>query len=217
MVAKKNDVIELSSIKLQTIQVPILGKNLLMHAWSRKAIQEMLDKQMGKKPKVREKKDPHADYMASRYVAAHDDSILGVPCGAFRGAIVRASSMHNFKMTEMRQSFFIEEDLRIVDGRGGMPGVRLYGDDEMHETMVRLSGKTADIRYRALLPKWGAILTITYLSNLSSEELVTLVDFAGFSVGICDWRPEKDGEFGRWNVVNMDELVKEFPEVANAG
>ena len=48
---------------------------------------------------------------------------------------------------------------------------------------------------------WGAIFKISVdISKLSIQDVITLTDNAGFSVGIGDWRPERGGEFGRFTV-----------------
>ena len=49
MTFRTADVIELPRLNLQTINITLLGDSpLIVHAWSRKAKQEMLDKQMKK-------------------------------------------------------------------------------------------------------------------------------------------------------------------------
>jgi hypothetical protein len=35
---------------------------------------------------------------------------------------------------------------------------------------------------------------------LQRDDVLALVDRAGFGVGICEWRPEKGGEFGRFEI-----------------
>jgi hypothetical protein len=71
----------------------------------------------------------------------------------------------------------------------------------MVEDNVRLGGKTADLRYRPYFSGWSILLKITHNANvITQEQVVNLLNLAGFSVGIGDWRPEKDGNAGRFHV-----------------
>lgn len=46
---RKVEQVEIKKLKLQTLEIALWGISpLIMHAWSKKAIQEMLDKQMKK-------------------------------------------------------------------------------------------------------------------------------------------------------------------------
>ena len=67
--------------------------------------------------------------------------------------------------------------------------------------MVRVGMGSADIRYRPEFPVWETALTVTYIKSvISVEQLVSLIDYAGFSVGIGDWRPERNGDKGRFHL-----------------
>ena len=79
--------------------------------------------------------------------------------------------------------------------------LRINGDPQPREDMVRLQGNTADIRYRGEFPKWSIDLPITYNARIvSAEQLVAMLDAGGFGTGIGEWRTEKDGQFGRFHV-----------------
>jgi hypothetical protein len=67
--------------------------------------------------------------------------------------------------------------------------------------MVRVGMGTADIRYRAEFVAWSIDLPITYNARtVSVEQIVAMLDAGGFGTGIGEWRPEKDGQFGRFHV-----------------
>jgi hypothetical protein len=98
----------------------------------------------------------------------------------------------------------------FVVGQGvtkeGQELVRIYGDHEMHEAMVRIdNGGTADIRFRAIYRKWSAKIQIQYLSSvISAEQVCNLVELAGFVEGWCEHRPgspkSNTGSNGRFQV-----------------
>jgi hypothetical protein len=79
--------------------------------------------------------------------------------------------------------------------------VEINGEPTMREDMVRVGMGTADIRYRGEFKQWSAILPITYNSRaISPEQILNLIMIAGFAIGIGEWRPERDGNYGRFEI-----------------
>lgn len=190
MVAKATQEVTLPKPDIRVIQVPIQGlSSLIMHKWSDKAKKMMLDKQTQAAKTGRKAKDPEEDYRESMY--EHPDGGYGFPGSAFKNAMVRAGTYTDDKMTYLRGAFYVRGDMVKIDGK-----------PEPREDMVRVGQGTADIRYRGEFQEWSAVLDIQYNATaISAEQVVNLVAVAGFSVGIGDWRPEKDGEHGRFEVV----------------
>jgi hypothetical protein len=144
--------IEIKRPDLRLIQVTIYGKTpLICNKWSEKAKREMLDKQMGK-PKVKAFKNPEEDYKNSLYELPSGG--YGFPAVAFKNAAVRAASNLDLTMVQARQMFFVRADEDDC--------VKIEGEPNMREDMVRLQGKTADIRYRGEFRDWKTTLTIEY-------------------------------------------------------
>ena len=106
-------------------------------------------------------------------------------------------------MTELRQTFTF-----LPDGVGtdGMQLARLIipGPPVMREDMVRVGMGTADIRYRAEYREWSALLRIEFIpSVINLGSVAALVD-AGGTNGVGEWRPEKNGSFGTYEVIGED-------------
>lgn len=193
MAIKKNEeVVELKSIRIERINLEIEGDSaLIVHAWSAKAKKEMLDKQMKKAKTAKDAKDPQRDYEEAFYRLP--DGKPGFPTIAFKQAAVSAGGRFSdgLKMTELRGAFFIDGELAEIKGN---PNVR--------EDMVRVGMGTADIRYRPEFKTWRVTLPIKYNADkISLEQLVNLFNLAGFGVGVGEWRPEKDGQYGMFHVV----------------
>ncbi len=194
--------ISLQRIKRETAVVEVKGTApLLVHAWSEKARRMMLDAQMGKK-NAKQPKNPEQDFEDSRYRFT-DGSGDGFPVGGFKAATVKGGGRifgKAVKMTELRQNFYFLTDGIAADG---MQLVRINGGEPiMREDMVRVGMGTADIRYRAEYRDWSAILRIQFVPNLIDlDSVVALVD-AGGTNGIGEWRPEKNGSFGTYEVVS---------------
>jgi hypothetical protein len=73
----------------------------------------------------------------------------------------------------------------------------------MREDMVRLSGigNPADLRYRGEFVDWSCAISIKYNTNaVTAEQIVNLFNLGGFSVGVGEWRPEKDGRNGMFSI-----------------
>ena len=183
------EVIAPEGIDVRRVRVTIKGDSpLIVHAWSHKAKQQMLDKQTGRGKQAKEFKDPEADYEASRYRLP--DGGDGFPAVGVKACAVRGAKALGMVMADTRAAFHIEGDL-----------VRIEGEPRMREDMVRVGMGTADIRYRAEFPDWSIELPVTFNARtVSIEQIVAMLDAGGFGTGIGEWRPEKDGQFGRFRV-----------------
>ncbi len=187
--------IQLPKLNLQTMQVTLIGDSpLICHAWSKKAKQEMLDKQMKKAKQQRAAKDPEQDYKDSLYV--HPEGGYGFPAVAFKAAAVDACShVANFTKVEARGSFHINTDL-----------VKIEGKPTPREDMVKIAMGTADIRYRGEFKTWKCNFQLRYNANvITPEQILNLFNTAGFAIGVGEWRPQRDGSFGMFHVASSKE------------
>jgi hypothetical protein len=176
-------------IDIRRISLRIVGDSpLITHAWSAKAKQMMLDKQMKRGKQAKEAKDPERDYEEAIYRLP--DGSCGFPAVGIKAAAIRGAKALDMVMTDMRAAFHIEGELLSIDG-----------EPRMREDMVRVGMGTADIRYRPEFSPWAITLPITYNGRLvSAEQIVAMIDAGGFGTGIGEWRPEKGGQFGRFHV-----------------
>ncbi len=192
----KEETIEIPRIEIGYLEIQLIGDSpLIMHKWSEKAKKEMLDKQMKVAKKGREAKDPEQDFRDCIY--HHPDGGYGFPSVAFKNAAVSACRFTDgTKMTVARGAFHVENEFVKIEGAEPIP----------REDMVRVGMGTADIRYRAEFQGWRATVRLAYNKHaLSREQIVNLFNLAGFGVGIGEWRPEKDGQFGRFHVASEGE------------
>ena len=186
----------LPKLNLQYMEITLVGDSaLICHNWSKKAKQQMRDKQMKRAKQAKEAKDPQQDYLESLY--PDSDGGYGFPSVAFKNAAVDACShVDGVTKVQARGAFHVMNEL-----------VKLTGAPSMREDMVRIAMQNADIRYRGQFKKWSATLRIRFNANvLSAEQIVNLFDTAGFSIGVGDWRPQKNGSFGMFHVARDGEL-----------
>lgn len=193
MAAKKKSApeqITIPEIRIDTLRLKIIGDSpLICHRWAEKAKKAMRDKQMKVAKGAREAKDPKSDFEESLY--PHPSGGYGFPAVAFKSAAVSATRfVEDMKMTELRGALHIVGDL-----------VKIEGKPTPREDMVRVGMGSADIRYRGEFLKWSAELIVQFNSRfISAAQIVNIFNNAGFGVGVGEWRPEKNGSFGRFHV-----------------
>lgn len=186
--------IELPALQIEQITLMLIGDSpLIVHAWSEKAKRQMLEKQMMKATKGKEPKDPEADYEACFYRTP--TGAYGFPAIGVKSALVSACRFLDMKMTEARGAFHIDLEMLTV-----------IGEPRPREDMVRVGVGTADIRYRPEFPQWQIPVPIKFNANaISAEQVANLVNTAGFAIGIGEWRPERNGSYGRFHVGSADQ------------
>lgn len=203
--AKTTSSIIIPQIEVATLEVTITGtRPLIMHKWSTKAKRMMLQSTQGKKT-PREAKNPEAEYEATIHRLPGDR--YGFPILGFKAATVRAGKLTGAVMTELRQTMFFRGEMS-EDGQDELAPVT--GTPRMREDPVRVGRGGAELRYRAQFDDWTAQLVIDYFpSMLATESLISLINFGGQSVGVGDWRPEKSGSFGTYQVDDQSIQVTE--------
>lgn len=182
--------IVIPTIKVEQFTIKIIGDtSLISHRFSDQEKQQILDKQMRKPAKQREPKNPEEQFENSIYYT--NDGLYGFPAIAIKNAAVSACRfLPDMKMTEARGAFFVMGEI-----------IPINGEPTIREDIVRLNGRTADIRYRAEYIDWIIPVTVRFNPNIISiDGVVSLINLAGFHIGIGDWRPEKNGTHGMFHV-----------------
>lgn len=190
------------TLKVKTISIPIRGiAPLIVSKFDEKSKQQILEGAPGKAKQAKRVVDtPKEQYEKSLYYLA-DGKTYGMPAVAFKAAMVRAAqSAYDMQMVRTRTLFHV-----LADDESGC--IKINGTPYMREDMVRIGtlNKVASPRYRACFNDWSALLRITYLDGaISEEQIVALVNAAGFCCGVGEWRPEKcnSGSYGLFQVVN---------------
>ena len=200
--------VSIPEIHVETFQIKLIGDSpLIMHAWSEKAKRMMLEKQMMKASSGKAAKDPFQDFCDSMYWLTPKpekptmEDVLkakyGFPVTAFKAAAVDAGFQQGIlaKKTTARGAFHILGEFAEINGT-----------PEMREDMVKIAMGTADIRYRGEFKNWSTVLTIRYNPRaMSVEQIINLFNIGGFSNGVGEWRPSRDGSFGTFHVATQGE------------
>lgn len=221
MATKKNEIVEIRPLEIKQTKIRIVGDTpLIVHAWSEKAKRMMLEAQQGKKQgKQKPVRSPLDDFIQAAYWltpkpdypdGADDDTITaafdkavedgarwGFPVTAIKQATAAAAYRLNWVKNQMgiRGALFFESDENgLVEIKGSVPVIR--------EDMVKVGMGTADLRYRPQFNNWYIDLDVKYNEclGISWENMLNAINAAGFVCGLGEWRPERDGDFGRFHV-----------------
>lgn len=187
--------IELKPINRRRMRFSVVGTSpLIMHKWSEKALVQMREKGAGRKTKARDNRDPEGEARAATYTT--DDGQVGINGMAFKNALITAAHKDiGIEKTLVRKALFlvVNDSNRVIPIEASDPVIR--------EDCVRVGAGSADLRYRPEFAKWSFNVELEVDGDLlTAEDILTLVDRAGFGVGIGEWRPEKNGEYGRFEV-----------------
>lgn len=188
--------IDVPELVPQLIKVKLKGTApLIMHKFSQKAKMQMLAKQQ-KKVTEREIRDPEKEYEESKYLTA--DGKLAIPALWVKLSIVDAvRNVDGLTMTLVRGAVFIRGD------KDGLVPVK-YSEVRNREDIVRIGKGSTDLRYRAELLDWECDIEMTFNPHvLSAEQVLNLLKIGGYSVGLGEWRPQRNGDFGTFEVASL--------------
>lgn len=208
--------IRIPDISMGVMEIEIEGlSDLIVNAWSAKSIEQIKNKEEGKNVGTNGKRInlprphrlPEEEFQAARYTVDGKDY--------FPAVNLKKSMIHVLPMLKHISVFGTMTIKKIQSGvyfKGidGDPNfVRIdHSRDEpiMRQDIVRVGkfpNKQPTLRYRPGYQKWRAIFLIEYMQHLvSAEQVVNLLDQGGSSGGLCEWRPEKNGSFGRFRIIH---------------
>ena len=180
------------------------GSPLVIHAFAEKAKQEIRDKQQKKAKKVKEERNPREEFLAARYV--DDTGRECAPITALKKSIITAATaFDSLTKVALRQAIFV--DSLASPGSLLVPIENLDGSKAvgvMREDAVTIGINTRGLTYRPEYKTWQLRVRIEYNPRLVSlEQLTALIEQAGWGVGICEGRPERQSAlgWGRFEIV----------------
>ena len=207
MAAKATTTVKIQDIQRAVMMLDIEGiSSYIPHQWDEKNRKMMRDKKMGKKTKTRAACDPSAEADAGTYRDL--DGNPGIPATAIKNACISAAHKDlGVPKTVIRQALFI-----VTDQSNVVPIT--YDKCEMREDVVRVGMSSADLRYRNEFFGWRASIKVEIDREwLQPQDVVALLNRAGFGIGVGEWRPEKgSGVHGRFKVVTDNVSVVDNPK-----
>ena len=130
--------------------------------------------------------------------ACRNGARFGFPVTAIKQATISSAYRNGITkdMASLRGAFFI-----AGEGSELLAEVKCC-TPTMREDMVRVGMGVADIRFRGEFANWYMDLQVSYNANgaYTLDQIINLINVGGFSCGIGEWRPEKDGNYGMYHV-----------------
>lgn len=213
---KKTDggTVEIKPANMVVVEVPIVGTAPYVQAkFAEKARHMMAEKMVAgstapRKPK-REARDFDADFKGAQHRDAKNR--CGIPCAAFRRAMIDACRTVGMEMTRAKMSLFVLAD--GTDPSDGTQIVHLRSADlktlspepQPHEAAVRNTTGVADLRVRPMWQEWGAIVRIRFDADLLTvDAVVNLLQRAGLQIGVGEGRPFSKNSAGcNWGTFDV--------------
>lgn len=224
MATKKTETINLLPLKKEHYVITIVGDTpLIIHSWGEKAKKEMLDKQMKvTKTKGKDIRNPFAEFLDALYwiterpkadteeafcEAVENGAKFGFPVTGIKQAtqstLYRLGAIPNQML--VRGAFFIKGV-----GKHQLAEIITPEPPECVEDMVKIGGvsKVSDLRYRPYFNNWSMRLEVEYTVNsqITFEQIVNGIEYAGAMNGIGEWRIERDGPYGKFHVENVERI-----------
>lgn len=196
--SKTRSVIDLTDVQVDELGIVMkvqgLPPGLLLHAYPKGGVHSGANKPKNQKvdPKVEAEKCLYLDHQGRP----------AIPSRNFQKCISTAVTrfMHGRKGTVAKSTLRVkgmeEPDFCHLDTPGW----------DVDERMARTSGigNTPYPCIRPLFSDWTAEFLITYPENhFDDKYIIQAVMWAGKAVGVCDYRPEKGGDFGCFKVMDV--------------
>lgn len=209
----KEKKVSIPALALVNFPVRIVGDSpLICHAWSEKAKKMILQKHMKKATSGKEIRRPAVEFANCLYWLTEKPDLenltdeeaqevlskiipkskFGFPTLAFKAAAIDAGYQQKILpvKTTARGAFHVIGEFTEIEG---VPTIR--------EDMVKIGMGIAQPTFRAEFKTWATTLNITLNTGaMSVEEVVNLFNVGGFSNGVGDWRPARDGSYGTFHV-----------------
>lgn len=180
---------------MKKIEVELTGITPLLMNSPKSMIDESLDKSLKSTTKTHDIKAA-ADKLAYK----NSKGELYVPAEAIKGCLIGAASYK--KIGKYAAKGIIAGGVFILDQEIGL-GIKKY-DLDIRTVVIQ---RARVVKARPMIKKWKLKFELTYNENLigNSEIIKQIMEEAGQRVGLLDFRPQKTGSFGMFEVTKWNE------------
>jgi len=148
-----------------------------------------------------------AELECQRSLWLDKDGRPSIPPGAFRASI-EAAARKNKQGPQVREGMIVTRVHPLVF------------DEERYGTILEEWGRTTQfsvpvvvqrarlMRTRAMFEDWSISFEVERDEDLIDlQQLASWIQVAGRRIGVGDWRPQKSGHYGRFELVSIDDLA----------
>jgi len=191
----KEETINFKPLELGILKIKVIGTSPYLPEPMDMAVLEKYNKIRSKQNYTKDDISEEEKVKAKFYYT--EDEKLGIPTRAFYNSMIRASSyLFDIKQGGMRN---IKEGITI---KGDIIPIN-FKKQAVLTHWGRTSGMKKSPRkiMRNAFYDWSVELTIEYnKNNLSAEQIINVLNWAGFHIGVGGFRKEKTGNFGAFRV-----------------
>lgn len=191
----KEQKVNFKPLKINTIKVKVIGTSPYMPEPMDMAVLERYNKIKSKQNYTKDDISEEEKVKAKYYYTEEGD--FGIPARAFYQSMIRASSyLFEIKSGGMRN---IKEGVTI---KGGVLPMKFKTQKVLtHWGRTSGMGKSPMKIMRNAFYDWSVDLEIEYNdANLSAEQIINVLNWAGFHIGVGSFRKEKTGNFGAFTL-----------------
>lgn len=153
---------------------------------------------------------------AEQVAYRHPDGYLYMPGAAIARMLCEAGGSHKQKGSRKSLKFVVPAACLVLED--AIPLLDVHGSKKLttfevdSRPIVIPSTKGRIMRHRPRINQWRMEFTIDVDTSLIDPSTVhTLLTEGGKQLGIGDYRPEKRGPFGRFQIVRWEELLAAEP------
>jgi hypothetical protein len=167
--------------------IPLLMEKMDM------TVVDIYDKMKGRK--MIQKDAKQEEEMCENKIHYTENGNIGFPAAGFaKGMVAMAPYIEGLDMKRVRGSVRVIGNVIPID----------FKERTTNITYGKTSGMTKSPRkiMRPEFKDWSCKLDIMFnANNISPEQIINLINWAGFQQGIGGWRPEHNGSYGQYEVV----------------
>lgn len=192
---KQEERITIKPLKIGVLKIKIIGRTPYLPEPMDLAVLEKYNKKKSKQSY--DKGDLSEEEKATEKYYYTTDGKKGIPARAFYNAMIRASSYHFEKSDGGMRN--VREGINVI---GDILPLK-YKKEVQVTHWGRMSGMTRAPRkiIRNSFEDWECELEIQYnKEQLSSENIINILNWAGFHIGVGGFRKEKSGNYGSFYV-----------------
>ncbi len=189
------ETINIQSLKIGILKIKVIGTSPYLPEPMDMDVLEKYDKIKSKQNYTKDTISEEEKVKAKFYYT--EDGKEGIPARAFYNSMIRASSyLFEIKQGGMRN---IKEGVTV---KGDILPIK-FKKKKVLTHWGRTSGMKGSPRkiMRNAFYDWSAELQIEYnKANLSAEQIINVLNWAGFHIGVGGFRKEKTGNFGAFKI-----------------
>lgn len=195
---------------IEVVGMTIVGtSDLIVKRMSEKTQDALIKKQGKQSPKAKEAREPYQDYLESFHMmpgstAGEKKAKYGFPASGLKKCIQTAAGRFLKDGTTLN-GMIVAGSVFVLPTQSGSDLIQIIhgpSDPYMRSDPGRNPNSGgAVVIHRGAFASWSMKFQIRYnKSALSLEQIATLFMWAGFGIGLGEWRPEKGGVYGQFEV-----------------